>query len=457
MLPYAPLHWLLLAPTDVWVMTSGNVSDEPIAFTDAEALSRLAAIADGFLTHNRDIYCRADDSIVRMFEEQPYFLRRSRGYAPAPLNLKCAGPPLLALGGELKNTFCLTRGRQAFLSAHNGDLENLAAYEAWRLALDHYCRLLSVRPEAVAYDPHPGYLSTGYLQSLDLPHFAVQHHHAHIAAVMAEHGGSGPVIGVAYDGTGFGDDGRLWGGEILIADELDYRRAAHFRYLPLPGGERAIREPWRLAAWFLYGEFGEVWATGAWPTAGKVRRDGDDWRLLLQATVRGLNAPLSSGAGRLFDLAAALLGIRQSIHYEGQAAVELELAARRLPGRIRPYHVHAGAAQPWEMDFLPLLRALAADLAQGAPVGALAADFHTTLAAATVEVVERLALASGLRDVVLSGGVFQNMTLLRQVMEPLTAKGFTVYIPRQAPPNDGGLALGQAVVAAARLRAGRDG
>ena len=457
MLPYTPLHALLLAANDIWVMTSGNVSDEPIAFRDADARERLAGIADGFLVHDREIFCRADDSIVRIFRDGAYFLRRSRGYAPAPLNLSRPLPAILALGAELKNTFCLTRGSQAFLSAHNGDLENPAAYEAWCEAVEHYCRLLAIRPEAVAFDPHPGYFSRGYLARWDLPQFAVQHHHAHIAAVLAEHGHPGPVIGVAYDGTGYGADGSLWGGEFLIAGERSCRRAAHFRYLPLPGGERAIRQPWRLAAWFLRQEYGEDWIDGPWDTAAKVRRDGDDWRLLLQAAQLGLNAPLTSSAGRLFDLAAALLGIRQSIHYEGQAAVELERAAGRQPGKVRPYSLNAAPAESWELDFLPLLRSLAERKRRGAGAAELAADFHTTLAAATVDVVERLAVRHGLKEVALSGGVFQNMTLLGQVMERLAAKDFRVYIPRRAPANDGGLALGQALVAAARLRDGRDG
>ncbi|HWR41357.1 MAG TPA: carbamoyltransferase HypF [Patescibacteria group bacterium] len=457
MLPYTPLHWLLLAPEDLWVMTSGNVSDEPIAFGDDDALARLATIADGFLVHDREIYSRADDSVVRIFDEKPYFLRRSRGYAPAPLPLMMNMPAVLALGGELKNTFCLTRGRQAFLSTHNGDLENLPTYEAWRGAMEHYCRLLVIRPEAVAYDPHPRYLTRGYLEGLELPKVAVQHHHAHIAAVLAENGLPGPVIGVAYDGTGYGADGHLWGGEILIADQRDYRRAAHFRYLPLPGGEKAIREPWRLAAWFLQQEYGDDWIDGTWDTARKVRRDADNWRLLLQAAATGLNTPLTSGAGRLFDLTAALLGIRQQVHYEGQAAVELERAAGRRPGQVRPYSLRTDPQKPWELDFWPLLQSLALDCHQKKPVAELAADFHTTLAAATAEVVDRLALETGIREVALGGGVFQNITFLGQVTGRLAAKGFTVYIPRQAPANDGGLALGQAAVAAARLRDGRDG
>ncbi len=446
MLPYAPVHWLLLAPDDVWVMTSGNTSDEPIAFEDDDALARLAGIADFFLIHNRPIRCRADDSVARVFAGRPYILRRSRGFAPAPVRLKAPGPAVLACGGELKNAFCLTRGDLAFMSAHVGDLENMATYNAYTDAIDHYRRLFAVAPEVAAHDLHPECLATKYAMECGLPRVGVQHHHAHIAAVLAEHGESGPVIGVAFDGTGYGDDGRLWGGEFLLADLKGYTRLAHLAYLPLPGGAKAIREPWRLAAWVLYDLYGADFINKDIPFARQLPAG---WELLLDAAAKGLNAPLSSGAGRLFDAAAALLGVRGAINYEGQAAVELELAAAGLRGRVLPYDVTAG--EPAAVDFRPAFAALAAALGRGTPVAELAADFHATLADAVASVVRRLAAASGVRKVALSGGVFQNVTLLGQVVG-LLAKDFTVLLHRRVPANDGGLALGQAAVAIERSR-----
>ncbi len=446
LLPYAPVHWLLLAPGDVWVMTSGNTSDEPIAYEDDDAFARLAGIADFFLVHNRLIRCRADDSVARVFAGRPYILRRSRGFAPAPIRLKDQGPAVLACGGELKNAFCLTRGDLAFMSAHVGDLENMATYNAYTDAIDHYRRLFAVTPEAVAHDLHPEYLATKYAMDCGLPRVGVQHHHAHIAAVLAEHGESGPVIGVAFDGTGYGDDGRLWGGEFLLADLKDYTRLAHLAYLPLPGGAQAIREPWRLAAWLLYDLYGADFVNKDIPF---TRRLPTGWELMLDAAAKGLNAPLSSGAGRLFDAAAALLGVRGAINYEGQAAVELELAAAGRRGRALPYEITAG--EPATVDFRPAFAAMADALGRGTPVAALAADFHATMADAVASVVRRLDAASGVRKVALSGGVFQNVTLLGQVVD-LLAKDFTVLLHRRVPANDGGLALGQAAVAIERSR-----
>ncbi len=448
MLPYAPAHNLLLAAGDIWVMTSGNVSDEPIAHEDADAVSRLRNIADYFLVHNRDIYCQADDSVVRTVLDQPYFIRRSRGYVPAPVRLGRELPPLLAVGGELKNTFCLTRGNQAFMSAHTGDLENVPTYEAYIAAISHYQKLLNVVPQLVAHDLHPEYLSTKYAATLALPSVAVQHHHAHIAAVMAEHRLTGPVIGVAFDGTGYGPDGTLWGGEFLVADLTGYRRLGHLACLPLPGGTKAIKEPWRLAAWLLQTLYGPQFADLAIPF---VRNLPSGWQLVLAAAGQGLNAPLSSGAGRLFDAAAALLGIRQRINYEGQAAVELELAARGAAGRVLPYAV-SEAGELRILDFKPVFAELCQALLKGLPLQQLAADFHTTLAAAACEMVVTISRTTGIRQVALSGGVFQNLTLLTQVIGMLAQYDLTIYLHRQTPPNDGGLALGQAVIAGERSR-----
>lgn len=446
MLPYAPVHYLLLGPEDIWVMTSGNVSDEPVAYQDNEALSRLKTIADYFLVHNRDIHCRADDSVVRVIEDKPLVVRRSRGYVPAPIKLRRELPPVLAAGGELKNTFCLTRGQQAFLSAHIGDLANLPAYEYYIEAIAHLQKLLAITPELAACDLHPEYLSTKYAQTLGLPLVAVQHHHAHIAAVMAEHGVTEPVIGVAFDGTGYGPDGTLWGGEFLVADLKDYRRAGHLAYLPLPGGDKAIRQPWRLGVWLLKELYGQDFVNKPLPLA---RNLPSGWELVLAAAEKGINTPLSSGAGRLFDAAAALLGIRQSITYEGQAAIELELAARGQTGRILFYDLYKQAGT-WVLDFKPVFAALCHRLEQGAVPAPLAADFHTTLAAATCDMVRRISKETGITKVALSGGVFQNVTLLTQVVGMLSQYDYSLYLHRQTPPNDGGLALGQAAVAGER-------
>lgn len=445
LLPYAPVHWLLLAPDEVWVMTSGNVSDEPIVFEAAAARERLAGIADYFLEHNRPIYRPADDSVARIYRAAPYILRRSRGYAPAPLRLPRRGKQVLACGGELKNTFCLTRGDLAFVSAHIGDLENLVTYNAYAAAIEHYKRLFAIEPEAVACDLHPEYLAAKYAKDSGLPLIGVQHHHAHIAGVLAEHGIGGKVLGVAFDGTGYGPDGHLWGGEFLLADRRDYQRLAHIAYTALPGGAKAIREPWRLGAWVLYQLYGPGFADRKKIPLAACLPDG--WQLLVQAAARGINAPLAAGAGRLFDIAAAILGVRSHINYEGQAAVELELAAGGASGSVLPYEITAG--DPLQLDFRPTFAALAEGAEKGRPVGELAASFHTTLAAATADMVRRLAKMTGVRKVALSGGVFQNITLLEQVVGLLEPE-HTVLLHRQVPPNDGGLAFGQAAVAVER-------
>ncbi|MCX7780470.1 MAG: carbamoyltransferase HypF [Negativicutes bacterium] len=445
MLPYAPVHELLLAAADIWVMTSGNTSDEPIAYQDEDALIRLKDIADVFLVHNRPIHRRADDSVARIVRGLPYLLRRSRGYVPVPVALERPVPPLLACGGELKSTFCLAAGRQAFLSAHIGDLENKETFDYYTGSIDHYRQLLNITPELVACDLHPEYFSTRYAQSLPLPKLAVQHHHAHIASVMAEHRLAGPVIGVAFDGTGYGTDGALWGGEFLVADYRQFTRAAHCRYLPLPGGAKAIREPWRLALWLLC-ELSGPDLINADPAF--VNALPPDWPIILRAATKGINSPLTSSAGRLFDAAAALLGIRRVSRYEGQAAIELELAAGTASGALLPYTLTKG--HPYQLDFLPAFAALLARGRQGFDRGFWAASFHTTMAAAIVETVRAISADTGIRTAALSGGVFQNLRLLEETIALLERHGFTVYLHRQVPPNDGGLALGQAAIAAAQ-------
>lgn len=444
MLPYAPVHCLLLETDDVWVMTSGNTSDEPIAYKDADAWERLAGIADYFLVHDREIYSRVDDSVARVFAGAPYLLRRSRGMAPTPIALEKKGASVLACGAEVKNTFCLTKGSEAFVSEHIGDLENQATLQSFSSAIEQYERLFEIRPELAVCDLHPEYLSTKYAKACGLPWVEVQHHHAHIASVLAEHHETEKVIGVAFDGTGYGEDGHLWGGEFMVADCRNYERVMHLAYMKLPGAAKAIQEPWRQALWLLYQRHGRELFQRPWDFwQGEELPKG--WELLLQAAEKGLNTPLSSSAGRLFDTAAALLGIRMYNHYEGQAAIELERAAGGEKGGILPYTITGDI-----LDLAPALQLLAErKKSQGS--AALAADFHTTVADAICSALRQISRRTGIWKVALSGGVFQNMTLLEQVTAML-GNEYTVLLNRQVPPNDGGIALGQAAVAIERGR-----
>ncbi len=420
MLPYTPLHHLLAAALDApLVLTSGNRSDEPIAYEDDEAAERLAGIADAFLAHDRPIHRRCEDSVVR----SGFPLRRSRGYAPAAIRLPLAARrPLVAAGGELKSTFCVARGEEAFLSPHLGDLDTEAAYRAFRADLELYLEMLAVRPAVIAHDLHPEYLATKWALEQEADLVGVQHHHAHAVACLAEHGERGPALALVFDGTGFGTDGTLWGGEILRCDLEDFERLAHLEPVPLPGGEAAIREPWRMAAIHLE-LAGRPVPFERWP--------------LVRNTLT-VNAPLSSGMGRLFDAIATLLGLRETVTYEGQAAIELE----QLAGET--------AAEPyaWQFGDGPALVALLHDdLAAGRPRPQLAAAFHETIAAAAAE---KCAELGGAAAVVLSGGTFQNLRLLDSATRRLQALGFTVLSHRLVPPNDGGLSYGQAAIAAAR-------
>ena len=454
LLPYAPVHLLLLDEGDLWVMTSANLSGAPILYEDDVAVRALAGIADAILMHNRTIVHRVDDSVLRMTAGGRQMVRRSRGFAPMPLALPTAKErAVLAGGAELKNTFCLTRGAEAFLSEHIGDLMERSVLASYEATIAHYEQFFEVRPQILAADLHPAYLSGQYLALRvareGLPLVRVQHHHAHIAAVLAEHGYEGRVLGAALDGTGYGTDGAAWGGEFMVADLRGYERLAHFAYLPLPGGDRAAAEPWRLALWVLHGMYGAELAAHA-PKFAAALPAG--WELLVQATVAGVNAPPTSSAGRLFDAAAALLGGCRMNAYEGQAAIGLELLARnaRRAGVVLPYVLNRVCA-PMTVDFLPVLRALA-DGAEGLSEeerAGRALDFHVTMAAAVAEVLSVLADATGLRTVALSGGVFQNALLLEQVL--LRLRDFRVLLPHLAPPNDGGIAYGQAAVAIARM------
>jgi hydrogenase maturation protein HypF len=458
MLPYTPLHHLLLHDLGglPLVMTSGNRSDEPIAYEDADALERLRGIADFFLTHDRPIHVRCDDSVTRVAVGAELPLRRSRGHAPQPVALPFDCPrPILALGGQLKATFALARGRHAFLSHHLGDLDHYQAQRAYRAGIAHYEELFALRPEVLAHDLHPDYVSTRYATERaagapGLTRFAVQHHHAHLASCMAEHGLPGPVIGVSLDGTGYGTDGAIWGGEFLVGGYRDFRRAAHLRYVPLPGGDAAVHEPWRMAVAHL-------------ADAGVARdllaaRVPDAALRTVEAMLRRrLNAPLTSSAGRLFDAVAALAGVRDRVSFEGQAAMELEWrASEACADGTYPFALReaAEAGGPLQIDTRPLIAAVAEDVRGGVRAAVIGRRFHATMAAVVVRVCERLRALTRLNEVVLSGGVFMNVLLLEQAVAGLEAAGFRAFRHRLVPPNDGGLCLGQLAVAAARLAGG---
>ena len=460
MLPYTPLHHLLLRDVAVpLVLTSGNVSDEPIAYTDDDALSRLGGIADGFLGHDRAIHIAADDSVVRPLRGRVTMLRRSRGYVPEPLPVRGRfRRPVLACGAELKNTFCLGSEDRAFLSHHIGDLENYETLRSFTEGIEHFGRLFGITPQLVAHDLHPEYLSTKY--AMDLAGAAlvgVQHHHAHIASCLADNGEDGPVIGVAFDGTGYGTDGSLWGGEFLLADLAGFERAGHLAGAPMPGGTAAIRQPWRMAAAYLDAAYpdGRLDALDRLPVAARQRRS---WADVLAMSRRGINAPVTSSAGRLFDAVAALVGVRDSISYEGQAAVELEQRAAAAWAAVPPSGTYRAAitpGAPLTVAGADLFRAAAEDLLDGQPADVIAARFHHGVAAMIVEVCLLLRESSGLGTVALSGGVFQNVLLLETAAGLLEGSGFRVLTHSRVPPNDGGISLGQAVVAAARDRAGQ--
>ena len=471
MLPYTPLHHLLLeAVASPVVATSGNVSDEPIAYTDTEALQRLARIADAFLVHDRAIHIRTDDSVVRASGGRESVVRRSRGYVPEALAVSPDLPrPVLACGAELKNTFCLAEGSRAVLSHHIGDLENAETLRSFTDGIEHFRRLLDITPELVAHDLHPEYLSTKYaagLAGVDL--LGVQHHHAHIASCLADNGAAGPVIGVAFDGTGYGTDETIWGGEFLIADLAGFERAGWLAPVPMPGGTAAIRQPWRMAAAYLAAAF-----PGRLPAELAVReRNEGRWAAVLAMAQRGVNAPLTSSAGRLFDAVAALLGVRDVINYEGQAAIELEqLADPAEPGRYPAAIAEAPPQDPTGIgpaagqrpasgpallvSGSDLVRAAAEDLSAGVPAQVIAARFHRGMADTIVAVCRQLRDRTGLGVVALSGGVFQNLLLTDQVVSGLAANGFGVLLHSQVPCNDGGISLGQAVIAGARDREAR--
>jgi hydrogenase maturation protein HypF len=447
MLPYTPLHYLILRHGfAALVMTSGNLSEEPIAIDIEDAFERLVGIADFFLTHNRDIYLRSDDSVVRRVAGATRFMRRSRGYVPVPVFLRHELPPVLACGAELKNTVCITRGNQAFLSQHIGDLENLATYEFFQKSVFHMRRILAVQPELIACDLHPDYLSTRWAEEQGaILTVRVQHHHAHIMSCMAEHQLEGTVIGLACDGTGYGPDGTVWGGEVLVADEQGYDRAAQLACVPMPGSAAAIKEPWRMAVSYLHDAFG----TGMWDQDLPVLREIGEAKagFIVEMIAKQVNSPLTSSMGRLFDGVAAIAGLRGRVTYEGQAAMELEMAAADDADSAYEFAWQDG--EPLRILPAPIIRGVVADLRDRIPLPVISAKFHNSLVRMLSDLCTLLRSRRGLNRVVLSGGVFQNARLLGGLVPALASRGFEVFSHRRVPTNDGGIALGQAVIAAA--------
>ncbi len=451
MLPYTPLHQSLLAQSPpTLVMTSGNLSEEPIVHRDNEARMRLGPIADHQLSHNRPIHLACDDSVLRPCADGPMIIRRARGYVPRPIEMAEQLPEVLACGGDLKNTFCLTKGKLALLSQHLGDLENVAALEHYADVVEHFCRFFAVQPRIVAHDLHPDYHSTRFARAYGAESpktlIGVQHHHAHVVACMAEHRLPAPVIGVAFDGTGYGVDGHIWGGEFLLADYADFRRVAHLAYVPLPGGAAAIRRPGRMALAYLLQACGpEALEIAPRLMPGFAPEEAE---IVAAQIARKLNTPLTSSMGRLFDAVSALLGICHDVGYEGQAAIELETRAVAAPMRIYPYEITDDGVGGRAVDVRAMIAEIAAERARGVDIALIAAQFHATVADFTARVCMLVREETGVNQVVLSGGVFQNVRLLGMTRERLCRQGFAVARPMQTPINDGGIALGQAMVAA---------
>ncbi len=452
MLPYAPLHYLLMeGPFKALVMTSGNMTEEPINIDNKEAFKHLGHIADYFLVHNRDIYLRSDDSLLRVVDQVPRQIRRSRGYVPVPIFLSeemIDLPPVLAVGGELKNTICLTKENRAFISQHIGDMENLETLEFFHLTVSHLKRILEIHPRLLAHDLHPDYLTTRYAHEQDeLPRLGVQHHHAHIVSCLAEHGLTGPVIGLAMDGAGYGIDGQIWGGEILLSDLTSFKRAAHLDYVPLPGGDATVRSPWRMALVYLHKAYGDQLFDLPIPFIRDL--DPKKAAIILQMARKQINSPFTSSCGRLFDAVSSLLGIRHEVAYEGQAAIELEMCQTHRARGNYPWEIKK-VGDLWVMVTGEIIRGIVEDIRKGVGRGLISRRFHNTLIDMYKNVCIRIRDETGIDQVALRGGVFQNVTLLRGLTRELTSSALTVFSHAAVPTNDGSLALGQAVCAGLR-------
>jgi len=454
MLPYTPLHHLLLRGVGLpLVMTSGNISEEPIAKDNDEAIRRLSGIADYFLVHNRDVYARYDDSVTFVERGMAQLTRRARSYAPYPVHLNFKVKQVLGCGAEEKNTFCLTKDNYAFISQHIGDMENLETLEHFENTLALYKRLFRIEPETIAYDLHPEYLSTKYAQELGsqsstLKLVAVQHHHAHIVSCMVDNAVDSPVIGVALDGTGYGSDGRIWGGEFIVSDYKSFQRMGHLEYLPLPGGTAAIKKPYRTAAGYLLKLLGESYINHKLDFLKQI--NAVEIELINRQIQTGLNSPLCSSMGRLFDAVSALISIRGEIDYEGQAAIELEMAAYDAFDKVGNEGYPYSITEDDEANIIhlkELLSAIVDDLCQGVSKATISARFHNTVAQMICEMCQLIAGRTGINQVALSGGVFQNRLLLRETVPLLKAADFAVLTHKQVPCNDGGISLGQAIIA----------
>ena len=450
MLPYTPLHHILIRDTGLpLVMTSGNLSEEPIARENDEAIRRLHGIADYFLLHNRGIYSRYDDSVAMVEVGKPQLIRRARGYAPYPIHLPFKARQVLACGAELKNTFCLTRENHAFLSQHIGDMENLETMEHFETTIELYKRLFRIQPEIIAYDMHPEYLSTKYARTLEqsLPELTfvpVQHHHAHIVSCLIDNGLQDKVIGVTFDGTGFGTDGCIWGGEFMIADCRGFERMGYLQYMPLPGGAAAIEKPYRMAVSYLYSLFGEAFIKWELPFLNNI--DSFEVDLIRKQLEKKINSPLTSSCGRLFDAVSALTGIRGRIDYEAQAAIELEMLADENETGSYPFAI-IEKNSIYIVYLKEMFSAIIDDINKRSASTVIAMKFHNTMAQMVKQMCQRLARRTGIKQVALSGGVYQNRLLLRLTAEVLEASGFKVLTHSKVPANDGGISLGQAVIA----------
>ncbi len=451
-LPYTPLHHLLFqsGKFEALVMTSGNLSEEPIAIDNEEAVRRLNGMADAFLVHDREIVRRCDDSVARVAAGQPQKLRRSRGFVPVPVQLEKEILPVLAVGGELKNTVCVVRGSEAFLSQHVGDLENLEGYRFFEEAVEHLQRILQTEPKVIAHDLHPDYFSTKWAQErTGVELVGVQHHHAHVAACMAENHLDGKVIGIALDGTGYGTDGAIWGGEVLVADYVGFERAGHFEYVPLPGGAAAIHEPWRMAVSYLVKHYGKNVKKLGLPFLAEI--DSRKLSVVLQMMEREINSPRTSSCGRLFDAVAALVGLRGVVNFEAQAAIELEMAARDSGSEAAyPMDLNLHGAT-WQIGTKPLFDWLLKDIRQQTSVAEISRKFHNALAIVLVDTAERIRDRTGLNRICLSGGCFLNTLLLETTIAEMKERVFQVYFHTEVPAGDGGISLGQAVIAGSRV------
>ncbi|MDO9566464.1 MAG: carbamoyltransferase HypF [Candidatus Desulfaltia sp.] len=447
MLPYTPLHYLLLSHDFIaLVMTSGNISEEPICIDNEDAFKRLSEIADYFLIHNRDIYLRSDDSIVKHTAGQTRFMRRSRGYIPVPVFLNKKVGQILACGGELKSTVCLTKENNAFISQHIGDLENQATYEFFQLTINHMKQILDINPQIIAYDLHPDYLSTRYaLEQEDVKKVPVQHHHAHIVSCMAENRLDGPVIGLSFDGTGYGTDGSIWGGEILIVEDSEFKRAAHLSYVPMPGGAAAIKQPWRMAVSYLCDAFGKDFAGHNLPLFEQI--DDSKVKFIVGMISKKVNSPLTSSLGRFFDGIAAIIGIRNTVVFEGQAAMELEMMSDEKTKGV--YNFEWTSGETHRIFLQPIISGVVNDMKMGVSPSTISGKFHNTIIALFSELCEVIRKENGLNRVALSGGVFQNTIILSGLIKELKQRDFQVITHSLVPTNDGGISLGQAMIAAA--------